>query len=753
MKNFLKLLQRLFRPTYLRLTVILVFLNLILVIWEPPLLHNLELKLYDLLFQLRGPEPVGPEVVIIAIDDASLKALGRWPWSRQQIAQLLERLQEAGARVIGFDVIFAEKEESQGLTVVTELERRFRSLVDYHGELRAWLGRQKQLLDPDGDLAARLQESGRVVLGYYFQGLESVRLPLSALHLAVAPELIKSSSYDVVRWTKAPPDGYPLLMAQGVEINLPRLTAAAADTGYFNVLPDPDGTIRSLPLVVRYQNDLYAPLPLALLQLYLDNPLLQIILGPEGVQEIRLGQQQIPVDRWGRFRINYRGPAKSFPYYSYAEVLAGRVAPEVFRDRIVLVGATAVGIYDVRVTPFSSVFPGVEIHATIIDNLLRQDFLHAPRGLVNPAVLMLVGGSLLLGLLLPRLRPGFGLALLLVLVGGYLLLDYYLFKYWRLYLQILYPLNCLLLVYVGVAFLRFLAEERERLRIKAAFQNYVAPEVVNLMLQHPERLRLGGERRELTVLFSDIRGFTSLSEQMDPEELVSLLHSYLNPMTDLVFQYRGTMDKYIGDAIMALYGAPLPLPDHADRACETAVAMVARLQELWPEWQARGWPPLQIGIGINSGLVTVGNMGSARLFDYTAIGDHVNLASRLEGLNKYYGTTILISEYTRVLLQREFILREVDRVRVKGKKEAVAILEVRGLGHPAGKEAEFLARFAAGLLAYRRQQWDIAARHFSDCLRLVPEDGPAKLLLARCDTYRRQPPPPQWDGVHILTEK
>jgi adenylate cyclase len=301
--------------------------------------------------------------------------------------------------------------------------------------------------------------------------------------------------------------------------------------------------------------------------------------------------------------------------------------------------------------------------------------------------------------------------------------------------------------------MRFIAEERERMRIRAAFQNYVAPEVVNTMLQHPDMLKLGGEKRDMTVLFSDIRGFTTLSEQMEPEVLVGLLHSYLNPMTETVFKNHGTMDKYIGDAIMAIYGAPLVLPDHANRACETALEMIETLRHLWEGWRAKSLPELKIGIGINSGPMTVGNMGSERLFDYTVIGDNVNLASRLEGLNKYYGTAILISGATQKLLQNSFVLREVDRVRVKGKKAPVSIFELRGHGQPQGKDAELLQTFEAGLEAFRQGRWEAAEKYFSQCLQLSPDDGPAKLLLGRTQAMAHQPPPPDWDGTATLTEK
>ncbi|NYT02516.1 MAG: adenylate/guanylate cyclase domain-containing protein, partial [Methanosarcinales archaeon] len=417
------------------------------------------------------------------------------------------------------------------------------------------------------------------------------------------------------------------------------------------------------------------------------------------------------------------------------------------------VGATAVGIYDIRVTPFSSIFPGVEVHANVIDNFLRNDFLNVSTSLWgwNLAALVIMG--LIMGWSIPRLHAWASFILFLELAIAYVAIVYYLFSRWDHYYQMVYPLQTLLSVYVGVGLMRLLNVERERKRIKSTFQSFVAPEVVNEMLRHPEKLRLGGEKRDLTVIFSDIRGFTTLAETMDPEDLVNLLHTYLTPMTDIVFRHGGTVDKYIGDAVMAIYGAPLDLPQHADHACLTSLDMVASLRELCQEWTARGWPSIQIGIGINSGPMTVGNLGSERLFDYTVIGDHVNLAARLEGLNKYYGTTILISEYTARLLQNPFIMREVDKVRVKGKQTGVVVYEVMGLGEPDDEQAWLLQTFAAGLKAFRDQQFVEAARLFGACLEIFPTDGPSRLLRERCQEFLSCPPPPDWDGCTAMTKK
>ena len=385
-----KLLHKIIKPTYLKVTLSIILVYLIFMAANPRFINNLEMKFFDLMFQLRGTEPIGSEVVIVAIDDQSIKAIGRWPWSRKEIIGLVEKLGQAEAKVIGFDIIFAEKQESCEIDMLSRLQSEMQRRSWKLPELQQWVSRERRLVDPDALLAEQFKKFDNAVLGYYFQGLEKLPTGPGVFNLEISKDIIKSSSYDLVRWTSAVCNPCPLVTARGVEINIPKLTEAAADTGYFNAVPDPDGSIRSLPLVVGYQKDLYAPLSLSVLQRYLDNPPLQITLSDHGVLAIRLGREQIPVDEYGRFRINYRGPAKTFPYYSFIDVVSGKVPLENFRNKIILVGATAVGIYDIRVTPFSSIFPGIEVHANIVDNILHRNFLWAPTGLFNPAALVVV---------------------------------------------------------------------------------------------------------------------------------------------------------------------------------------------------------------------------------------------------------------------------------------------------------------------------------------------------------------------------
>lgn len=459
------------------------------------------------------------------------------------------------------------------------------------------------------------------------------------------------------------------------------------------------------------------------------------------------------MDRYGRLLINFLGPAGLIPTYSAAAVLDGSLPAEALKNKIVLVGATAVGVYDLRVTPFSGTFPGVEIQATVMDNILRGDFIRTPAFALLLMLLILLALAILLGLVLPRLSASVSFLFTLLVMAGYVSSNYYLFSRQGLQLELFYPLGLIVLVFLGVISHRFLAEEAERKRIRKAFESYVAPTVVQEMLKHPEQLRLGGDRREITVLFSDIRGFTTMSEKLDPEALVQLLHDFLNPMSNIIINQGGTIDKYMGDAIMALFGAPLVQPDHPRLACRAALEMVASLAALNQEWAAQGRPPLRVGVGVNTGPMAVGNMGSDRLFDYTAIGDNVNLGSRLEGLNKYYGTSILISQTTAAALENGFILRDLDLVKVKGKAQAARIYELLAEGEPDPELGRYLELYHRALALYREGRFAEGLSAFEQALQVRPGDATCQRYVALAQKFQETPPGPGWEAVTVMDGK
>jgi len=433
--------------------------------------------------------------------------------------------------------------------------------------------------------------------------------------------------------------------------------------------------------------------------------------------------------------------------------MKGRIPAETFRNKIVLVGATAIGIYDLRVTPFGATYPGVEIHATVIDNILHSNFLlHSSfTRFIDLCAIIIFG--LLMGLIIPRLRAVTGIIFAIILLIVFVAFNMFIFSGYNVWLNLIYPALTMLVIYLGITVYRYITEEREKKKIRGAFQYYLTASVINEMLKDPSKLKLGGDKKDLSVLFSDIRGFTTISEKLSPEELVHLLNEYLTAMTDIVFKYDGTLDKYMGDAIMAVFGAPLDQPDHAKRACLTALDMMAELHRLQKKWQEEGKPPLNIGIGINSGDMVVGNMGSQMRFDYTVMGDMVNLGSRLEGINKEYGSNIIFSEFTYNVVKDAMCCRELDWVRVKGKKLPVKIYELLGEKKDEGRWKEFISKFEEGLALYRAAKWDEAIAAFREAMKIKPEDAASQLYIERCKNLQENPPPEPWDGVFTMTRK
>lgn len=809
----------------------------------------LDLKSLDTKFLNRGrPDVVDPKVVVAAVDEKSIERYGLFPWNRRIIADLVDKLTEGGAKVIGFDIVFGDEDRNSSYqsvrqfltayddkalqpgskqskemldeirtsaatqvelrTAIQELEARLKDrdgktppppgallalqrlkaqneksakglshardlAVDWNdrsGKFYDMMSREISDLSPDEALARAVARSPQTILGYFFLksqeelkslSMESMKAGSVPLKRVAIPSLYieKEAPYGVVieptetDWLKMHAE-----RAVGVRAVLPKIAEAAKGFGNFNVAPDQDGVARKTPLLAAYDGGFYPALSLACAAKYLDQTIYPIEgLWPKvTIDHIDLGEVKIPTTERGEMLIDYYGvPQQYIPTLSVADILDGTAKPESFKDKVVLVGMTAIGTYDFRVTPFSPVTPGVYIHAASIQNILDGRFLVRQDYLVMFEIIAFLVFGALMGFGFSRL-PGWA-TILGTFVFGVVL---YIVDVKTIFAHGFWTLNVLptmqaTLTAVAIIIYKFLTEGREKRQIRRAFQHYLNKTVVDMIIKDPSRLKLGGERRECTVFFSDVRGFTTLSEKLSPEQLVHVLNTYLTPMTDLIFKYDGTLDKYIGDAIMAFFNAPIDQSDHAIRACHVSVDMMVELENLRKQWAAEGMTHhIDIGIGLNSGPMVVGNMGTPNYFNYTAMGDTVNLGSRLEGINKEYGTNIIISQSTHTLAREHIHVREMDLVKVKGKNEPVHIYELVGKGPAIGASKDLIDTWARGLNLYRNQKWDDAIAMF-DMIRTQMKigDGPSETYIERCEIMRAEPPGSDWDGVWTMTTK
>jgi adenylate cyclase len=701
-------------------------------------------------------------VVIVAIDQKSEEVLGRWPFPRKHFAAAVDALREAGARVIAFDVNFPQPDQNSALDALQQVRK------DYQARIKPGMGDPKfeaelksleEGADNDTMFADALSRFDNVILGYFFLRGDEAKtvnaervneflnyLSFQAYPSIVHPEYAKDSELLI----------NPQLQFEGLSPNLGRFAANAKNFGYFNIIPDSDGTVRREPVIIPFRGSFYPSLDVAAALAYNNLPLEQVnvVFNPNGLERIDFGKVRLPTDPAGYVQIDYFGPGKTFPIYSLSDVIERKVPRDELRDRLVLIGPTAVGIGDSSVTPFQQMnFSGVEVHANFTTNILQGRFIR--RGIRENAidVLFLLLFSLAAGMVLSVASPRRATAITLILLGAFWFLACCLFAYQRMWIVIILPSATLGVNYVVIISYRFFFEERQKRKLKAAFTQYVAPGVIALILQHPEFLQLGGEEKELTAMFSDIRGFTTLSEGLSPTSLVELLNEFLSAMTDVIFKHWGTLDKYIGDAIMAFWGAPYPQSDHAVRACRTGLEMLDVLNKLQAKWEAQGRPRVDIGVGINTGLMVVGNMGSAKRFNFTIMGDNVNLASRLEGTNKQFGTRVIISEATYLAVHEHFVARELDLIRVKGKMKPVKIFELLGSNSDLETHRDRVERFHKGLEEYRSGQWKTALETFEELTTDYPQDAPSRIFLKRCQDLLEQPPEGAWDGVYVMKTK
>ena len=664
----------------------------------------LEWKSWDLRLHLFAePARASRDIVILLIDQYSLDVYEEqqglsWPWPRQLYSAVTDYLRTGGARAVFFDLVFSEGSRAG--------------------------------VEDDEDFALVMERAGNVFLPLSMSGTEES-------FEATPPGTLErfSISGEGARGARFPE-------ARSVSLPVDTLLRAAKGAGNVSFVPDGDGVFRRLPIAFAYQGTLIPAVPLALARFL-------------GSGE-SLGR--LPLDGSGRLIIRYYGPSATYTTYSIAAIinswariesgLEPQIAPAEFAGKTVLIGGSAAGILDFRPTPLSAVYPGVEIQATVLDNLLRGDFIRPQKPAVFIALLFVfslltaVGASLLRKMWLQV--PFFLFALALPCAAAWLAFAT------GCWLELAVPIFGVLTAFIGSALLNYSIEGKQRRFIKGVFRHYLSPDVIDRIIRQPSLLRLGGEKREITSFFSDVAGFTSISEVLSPEDLVNLLNEYLSEMTEIILASGGTLDKYEGDAIIAFWNAPLDQPDHALRACRAALQCRKRLAELGPNFSEKIGRPLTMRIGLNSGPAVVGNMGSSRRFDYTAMGDTVNLASRLEGAAKLYGVTILVGEETHARVGEAVVVREVDTIRVVGKAKPVSVYEVVGeRGEVAAPEMDKLKLFERAREAYKRRDWDGAIDLFTG----LKGDGAAEIYLGRCRDLKASPPRADWDGVFELTHK
>ncbi|MGZ4815013.1 MAG: CHASE2 domain-containing protein [Terriglobales bacterium] len=737
-------------------------------------IQNIETRSLDARFRARGVRPHDSRIVIVGVDEKTLQKVGSFPIGRNYYAKTVDVLKSGGAKVIGFDIAFPTPEKNSAVEALQKLEAEVTgtaspAVIEKIREIQ-------RTSDNDAILAESIKNAGNVVLGHIFLDQErakAIDAKASEDYYNVLwghpfPQMLKvhtSKDFDLSRAWNDPRVGHDGPVGYAIESNIRILAEPARSYGFFNDIPDRDGTYRRALTLYRYTDREWFPsLALEVVRVY-ENIKDQSVAGymnRNGLERMEFGQYVLKTEPDGSALINYAGPYKTYQQYSMGDVLDGTVPPSTFKDKIVLVGPTAVAIGDVRPTPFQSPdYMGVEIHANTIDNILHSE--EPGRGFLargfNQEILdafFIVLFGIGMGLLFGRLKPLYSTGSVVVAAALFFVVVQIAFSHFGMWLYTVIPVGTLVLNYGAITSFRMITEEREKRKVRKTFERYVSPGVIRLIEKDPRKyFKQGGESRELSIMFSDIRSFTTISESMTPDELVAFLNEYLGEMTDLVFQRWGTLDKYIGDALMAFWGSPFPQADHAVRACSAALDMTTRLSELNLKWEAEGRKPIAIGIGINTDKVNVGNMGSSKRFAWTVMGDGVNLASRLEGQNKEYHSTIIIGENTYQQVREQFVCRDLDRIKVKGKTKPVKIYELMGWMKDAAHYQDLISRWSEAQSAYLNQDWNAAAELFEELVGHYPEDGPSLAFLNRVYEKREsQPKPdPAWDGVFVAKSK
>jgi adenylate cyclase len=748
MNKILKLFKKQYLRILLNLLITLIFLSYAAQYFHLPIMDKLENIAYDSRMKLTMPNTVDERIAIIDIDEKSLAEVGRWPWNRNVMAKLTNQLfDEYEVFLVGFDIVFAEEDKSSGLHTLNQLatgelseEESFVNRVD---ELQNELDYDQLFLD---SLSNR-----KVVLGYYFNNSSGAEGNLISGKIPKPIYTADDFNEGAIRARQA----------TGFGANLARFQSDTTAAGHFNPWIDDDGKVRRIPILHEYNGDYYESLSLAMVRTLLDVDEVVPVFGGSKetgsdyyeIESLQIGDLEIPVDEHIQSLVPYRGLQGSFNYIPASDVLNGRIKKSDLQDRIILVGTSAPGLFDLRSTPVQSKYPGVEVHANMIAGIIDESIKLRPTYTRGAEFIQILIIGTLLSFFIPCISPliaSLVFGIVLVLVVGF---NFYIWEMVNLVLPIAPLLLMLFLMSLVNMTFGFFIERRGKREISGLFGQYIPPEVVDELSENPMAYSMDAENRNMSVLFSDVRGFTTISEGLEPAELSKLMNAILTPLTSVIHSNRGTIDKYMGDAVMAFWGAPMEDKNHAQHAMKAGYDMIERLQALKHEFKERGWPEVNIGVGINTGEMSVGNMGSEFRMAYTVLGDTVNLGSRLEGLTKNYGVDIIVSESTKEAAP-DYIYMKLDRVRVKGKNEPVTIYQPIALaGEVSADEEMEIDEYEKALNFYYKQEWGKAKSKFNLLQESYSRKKVYEIYLERIEAYIEEPPPQQWDGVYTHTTK
>lgn len=710
-------------------------------------LQRLDDIIYDARLRATMPKTLDDRIVIVDIDEKSLAEVGRFPWGRDKLALLVDELFERQkVALLGFDIVFAEPDDSSGLKRLRQLAQA--EMKDQPG-FSERLNQMQGSLDYDAVFAKSLEKRA-VVMGYYMTSDRDGRTAGVLPAAVMQKEALQGRPIKFTSWN-------------GFGSNIEQIARAAPMAGFFNSITEGDGVVRSIPLIAEYKGQYYESLSMAMFRMLVGLPSVEpgfpqdrvISRSYQGLESILLKQGAktlaVPVDDRVATLVPFRGPGGvsggSFKYISATDLLSKRIAAGTLKDKVVLLGTTAPGLLDLRVTPVGETYPGVETHANVISGLLDGKTFVKPDYAVGFEVVVLVLAGVTLAFALPLLSATRAVAVSVLVIGGLVALNFWLYLSYGLVLPLASALVMAITSFALNMSYGYFVESRSKRELANLFGTYVPPELVDEMVKDPDSYSMKAASKELTVMFCDMRGFTKMSETMEPTQLQELLNGVFSRLTDLIRTNRGTIDKYMGDCVMAFWGAPVDTPNHAHLAVKTAMEMANAVRRINEDHRARGLPEIGIGIGLNTGTMCVGDMGSDIRRSYTVIGDSVNLGSRLEGLSKAYGVDIVVSESTRKLAP-DFAWQELDKVRVKGKEQAVAIFwPLAPVDRLEKANADELKTWASVLKAYRSQDWDQADVQLLNLQRTNAKKYLYELYAERVASMRLLPFDPEWDGA------